>query len=143
MGGGSSTEEKMEEPMTDSSTQMMEILSGFHVLEIHMLSMGTSMGLLLVVGPAAARQEAVADGGLPLPGAAFRDGLPVPRQPSLLPAAAARRPVLDTWGEGSRGPLRGAALGAGCPTLSPLTAPLRPWAGSTVAPVDDEDLECC
>ncbi len=36
----------------DSSTQMTENSSGFHILEIHMPSMGTGMGLLLLMGAA-------------------------------------------------------------------------------------------
>ncbi len=36
----------------DTSTQMTENLSGFHILEIHMPSMGTGRGLLLLVGAA-------------------------------------------------------------------------------------------
>ena len=52
MGGSSSTEEKKEEPTTGTSTQMAENSSGFHVLEIHMPSMGTGMGILLLVGAA-------------------------------------------------------------------------------------------
>ncbi len=53
MGGSSSnTEEKEEEPTMDTSTQMTENLSGFHILEIHMPSMGTGRRLLLLVGAA-------------------------------------------------------------------------------------------
>ena len=52
MGGSGSTEEKEEEPITDASTQMTENSSGFHILKIHMLSMGTGMELLLLVGAA-------------------------------------------------------------------------------------------
>ena len=50
--GGSSTEEKKEELTMDNSTQMTENSFGFHILEIHMPSMGTGMGLLLLVGAA-------------------------------------------------------------------------------------------
>ncbi len=46
-----------------------------------------------VVGPAAARQEDVAAGGVPRPG--LRDWQPVPALPPVLPT---RRPVLDVWG---------------------------------------------
>ncbi len=81
-----------------------------------------------VVGLAAARQEAVPLGGVPRPG--FRDGLPVPSSPPLLPA---RRPDLDAWG-GGRGLLRGTALGSGWPPLSPPAAPLGPWAGAAAVP---------
>ena len=52
MGGGSSTWEKKKEPTTDTSTQMTDNSSRFHILEIHMLSIGTGMGLLLLVGAA-------------------------------------------------------------------------------------------
>ncbi len=55
MGGGGSTDKKeKEEPTMDVSThaQMTENSSGFHVLELHMPSMGTGMGMLLLVGAA-------------------------------------------------------------------------------------------
>ncbi len=51
-GDNSSTDEKKKEPTTDTSTQMTEISSGFHILEIDMVSMGTGMGMLLLVGAA-------------------------------------------------------------------------------------------
>ncbi len=51
MGGGSSTEKKDDNtPTTDASTNPQETSSGFHILEIHMPSMGTGIGLLLLVG---------------------------------------------------------------------------------------------
>ncbi len=81
----------------DNSTQMTENSFGFHILEIHMPSMGTGMGLLLLVGAAVLalrwwvqRRGTKKLQGVPRPG--LRDGLPVPPLPPLLPA---RRPDLD------------------------------------------------
>ncbi len=82
-----------------------------------------------VVGPAAARQEDVAEGGVPQPG--LPDGLPLPALPPLLPTC---RPVLDAWGGRDRGPVRGAALGSSWSPLLPPAAPLGAWAGPAVAP---------
>ncbi len=140
MGGSSSnTEEKEEEPTMDTSTQMTENLSGFHILEIHMPSMGTGRRLLLLVGAAVLalrwwvqRRHAKKmwlKGGVPQPG--LRDGLPVPALPPLLPTC---RPVLDAWGGRDRGPVRGAALGSSWSPLLPPAAPLGAWAGPAVAP---------
>ncbi len=53
MGGSGSTEKTEEkEPTTDASMQITENLSGFHVFELHIPSMGTGMGMLLLVGAA-------------------------------------------------------------------------------------------
>ncbi len=89
--------------------------------------------LVAVVGPAAARQEDVAAGGVPRPG--LQEGLPVPASLSLL---LARRPVLDAWGGRDRRPVRGAALGRGWPPFFflPPAVPLEAWASPAVASLE-------
>ncbi len=95
MGGGSSTEEKKEEPTTNTTTQMTENSSGFHILEIHMPSLGTGMGILLLVRAAVLAlrwwfqrrhaKELWQQGGFP--GQAFKMGCWChPRCPYLPPA---------------------------------------------------------
>ncbi len=98
MGGGSSTEEKKEDPTTDTGRvlchSMTENSSGFHVLEIHMASMWTGMGMLLLVGAAVLtlrwwiqRRHAKKlwlQGGFS--GQAFKIGCLCPRRPYLSPA---------------------------------------------------------
>ncbi len=54
MGGSSGSKLKDDDKSTtDSSTKLKETSSGFHFLEIHMPSMGTERGLLLLVLEAA------------------------------------------------------------------------------------------
>ena len=146
MGGGSSTDStKKEEPTTDSSTQMTENSSGFHVLEIHMPSMGTGMGLLLLVGAAVLalrwwiqRRHAKKlwmQGALPGPGA-FEMGYRC-RRPYLSPAG----PFWMPGGEEPGTRFEELPSGAAGP---PFVRPPRP-SGRGLAPPsphgDEEDLE--
>ena len=115
--------------------QKTENSSGFHVLEIHMPSMGTGMGMLLLVGAAilALRwwvqrrhvKKLWLQGGFH--GQAYEMGcLCHPRHLYPLPNA---------WGGRDRWPVRGAALGSGCPPpLLPPAAPLGPLAGPAIVP---------
>ncbi len=123
----------------DTSTKMTENSSGFHVLKIHMPSMGTGMGMLLLVGAAVLAlrwwiqrwhtKKLWLQGGfssLHSPGQAFEMGCRCPpRRTNLLPAG----PFWERPGASSRS----------CPQErlappSPARPPLRPWAGPAVVP---------
>ncbi len=138
MGGGSSTEEKKEEPTMDTMTQMTENSSGFHVLEIHMPSMGTGIGMLLLVGAAVlalqwwvqrwhAKKLWLQGGSKARPSRWAAD--------TILAALTSRPPARS----GCMGGKRPGAVLRSCPrerlaSLSLPAAPLGPWAGPAVAP---------
>ncbi len=81
-----------------------------------------------VVGPAAARQEAVAAGGSTAKPSRWAAG-------PTLAAPTSRPPARSGWvGGRDRGPVQGAALVSGWPPLLQPAAPLVPWAGPAIVP---------
>ncbi len=118
--------------MTDNS-------SGFHILEIHMPSLGTDMGLLLLVGAAVLtmRWWVQLQVGFPGPGQAFEMGCRCPRRPYLPHAGLLWMP----GGGDTRGRFEELPSVAAGPPFSRPTCNLGRGLAPPSSPGDEDDVE--